>query len=876
MLVDGEEYSVSIPAVVAIDQEGGVLVGEAAERFALHHARRAVFGVKRLLGRKVYSPEATWLAGSMPVELVPGDNGDTCVRIGGERISAEELAAYLLRDVLARVTRKAGVDPDRAVIATSAFYELAPRHALKTAATLAGIDAHRFVESSAAAILRLDPAPDVQQLAVIDIGGGYFDVCILRRVATGWEVVMTGGDALLGGDDLDRRVLDRLTSQFLDLHGADLTQSASALHRVRLAAREVKHQLTGTFSSHPICVPMLTAASDTRLDLVHPPMLRDELTALWEDELASIWPPCVQLFEGLGLGTDDIDELILLGGSLQIPSLRKVVAGLFRTEGSRPDAWATLAAHGAAKIAAHDDHGDELVRSILPHTLSVKIRGGRVSPILARNRSVPCTEQRPFAPPRDDQDMLVFEIYQGEGELARENIYVGRFRLGDVRKSQRHYVRFDVDRFALLSVGVAGERDGTQEIGAEMSLASGLTDRERIKLRAHLKPAIDLETALSRSHGKNDTGAPVLLDATVAPRIGESGTPCKAPTGEHAAPSSRTLRPKRPTLRTGDLAPPRDPPTLPQHRHATQSGPSTRPSKSQPLAGNSLVGATIGGRYKVDAVLGEGGMGRVYRASHKVLDRHFAVKVLHPELASNEVLTERFLREAQSAARIDSDHVIDILDFGELEDGTSFFVMEFLEGVTLGEELLLGSLPIDRLKDVAMQLSKGLAAAHKLGIVHRDLKPNNIKLIDRGDRPLVKILDFGIAKSPTSDGPALTLVNSIVGTPHYMAPEQIFGTVDGRTDIYAMGIVLYEMATGELPFDNESVALLLSMQRNDTPGTPSEQPGGEDCPPELDAIILKCLEKEKDARYQTATELMEALSTIPTGPEKTPDETPMQ
>ena len=590
--------------------------------------------------------------------------------------------------------------------------------------------------------------------------------------------------------------------------------------------------------------------------------MRDDLEALWHDELESLGPPCAQMFQDIGLGTDDMDELILLGGSLDIPAVQSTIGELFRTRGSRPDGWANLAAHGAAKMARHAGRGDELVQSVLPHTLSVKTRGGRVTPIIERNKPLPCKEERPFAKPRIDQKSVVFEVYQGESELARENIYVGRFKLPVVTDAGRHFVQFELDQCGLLSVSASTIGSARQSITAEMTLSSGLTDEECKNIREGLRPLVKLETALARSVGASDTAAPVLLSDQPPGSVPPSS---EAPTSD--IPSSRSQRPRRPTRDTASTLTNLESPTIPTHRTPTAADElPTKVTPKVPLAADSLVGTTIANRYVVDGVLGEGGMGRVYRASHKVLERNFAVKVLHPELASNDILVKRFMREAQSAARIESDHVIDILDFGTLEDGTSYFVMEFLEGVTLGEELLLGALPIDRLKDIAIQVAKGLAAAHELGIVHRDLKPNNIKLVERADRPGVKILDFGIAKSVTSDGQALTLVNSIVGTPHYMAPEQIFGTVDGRTDIYAMGILLYEMATGEVPFDEQSVALLLSKQRTAIPDPPSEHPGGEDCPPELDAIVMKCLEKDPDKRFQTADELVTALKTIPTRP----------
>jgi serine/threonine-protein kinase len=310
----------------------------------------------------------------------------------------------------------------------------------------------------------------------------------------------------------------------------------------------------------------------------------------------------------------------------------------------------------------------------------------------------------------------------------------------------------------------------------------------------------------------------------------------------------------------------------------TEPVPPSKRSKPPPSsAATQYVGATIDGRYVVEAPLGEGGMGVVYRARHKVIDKKVAIKILRRDMGSREKeVTERFLMEAKAASSIGNPHIVDISDFGTMPDGATYFVMEFLDGRSLAS--LLGKpVPIPRILHVGKQIALGLAAAHDAGIVHRDMKPDNVMLVDRGagtykDTDFVKILDFGIAKvAGGADGPRLTKAGEVFGTPHYMSPEQAAGTpVDQRTDIYALGVILYEMASGKVPFDAENFMGILTqhMYKAPVPIRALVPPPG-DVPPGLDAIVLKCLSKKPEQRYASMAELAADLEKVEKG--KQPD-----
>jgi serine/threonine-protein kinase len=242
------------------------------------------------------------------------------------------------------------------------------------------------------------------------------------------------------------------------------------------------------------------------------------------------------------------------------------------------------------------------------------------------------------------------------------------------------------------------------------------------------------------------------------------------------------------------------------------------------------------------------------------------MKILRSELAREHEVTERFLIEAKAASAIGNEHVIDISDFGQLPDGSAYFVMEFLDGQPLSAVLSAHkSLPAARILHIALQLAKGLEAAHKAGIVHRDLKPDNVFLITRaGDPDFVKVLDFGIAKVSSAATGRLTQAGSVFGTPHYMSPEQAAGApVDHRGDIYAVGVMLYELATGSLPFQAENFMAILTQHIYKAPA--SLRTIEPSVPLQLEAIVLKCLSKRPEQRYQSMQELAQDLEAFRAG-----------
>src|SRR3954466_4026010 len=281
-----------------------------------------------------------------------------------------------------------------------------------------------------------------------------------------------------------------------------------------------------------------------------------------------------------------------------------------------------------------------------------------------------------------------------------------------------------------------------------------------------------------------------------------------------------------------------------------------------------LIGVTLSGRYLITRKVGQGGMGAGYEATHTLIGKRVAVKVLLEKYARREAIVQRLEQEARLASSCQNEHIIDITDFGSTEDGRTFVVMEYLEGESLSECLARETrLPEQRILRIVSQAGAALAAAPPKGIVHRDVKPENLFLLRRKDQDFVKVVDFGISKSlrasdEAEEQPRLTQTGMVLGTPLYMSPEQARGDdeLDARVDIYALGVIMYEAATGRVPFLGNNYLSVISQVLNETPKPVREL--RPDISEEFEAIVLRAMDKDRAERYAGANELLADLTAL--------------
>ena len=286
-----------------------------------------------------------------------------------------------------------------------------------------------------------------------------------------------------------------------------------------------------------------------------------------------------------------------------------------------------------------------------------------------------------------------------------------------------------------------------------------------------------------------------------------------------------------------------------------------------------MIGTVLDGRYRVLRKLGEGAMGEVYLAEHLNLGRREALKILHPRLAGAAPFVERFRREARATNRVQHPNIVSVHDFGQLPDGRLLLAMEYVEGESLGTILRrVGRMPIGRALPILEQLAGAVDHAHACGVIHRDLKPENMMLVEhRGRSDVLKVLDFGIAKivAPDHQSHGLTAKGEVFGTPLYMAPEQFTSAQpDPRSDLYAIGVIAFELLVGETPFRGSTAMALMHAHLTQTPDRVSARVPEARMPAELDAVVARCLEKDPSRRHATGAELKAALERVPGRPSK--------
>jgi serine/threonine-protein kinase len=293
---------------------------------------------------------------------------------------------------------------------------------------------------------------------------------------------------------------------------------------------------------------------------------------------------------------------------------------------------------------------------------------------------------------------------------------------------------------------------------------------------------------------------------------------------------------------------------------------------ADPPAQDPQIGRVLDGKYRLEAILGHGGMGSLYRATHIMLGKPVAVKLIKPDLVTSPDIVARFQREARAASNLNHPNIVTVHDLGQADDGTLYIAMELIDGPSLKDVIRSsGPMPTARIVAILGDVAGALALAHSHNIIHRDLKPQNIMLASgTGRRQIAKLLDFGIAKTFDDSSTQLTRTGFTLGTPQYMAPEQAAGTeVDARADLYSLGVILYEMLTGEVPFTDPSTPALLVKLMTEAPEPPSRRRPGAAVSPALEAIALRCLEKDPARRFDSAGAFADALSRVDAGVEQT-------
>jgi serine/threonine protein kinase len=368
--------------------------------------------------------------------------------------------------------------------------------------------------------------------------------------------------------------------------------------------------------------------------------------------------------------------------------------------------------------------------------------------------------------------------------------------------------------------------------------------------------ATHTETRLKPTHGSPDAASPVAPQIQEAAPI--SSEKNRATLSEIDSPVDSSAAPP-PTSRRLVL--------IPDGEEGTTPLPIDEESRPSMAEADELVGQLVDARYRIESVLGIGSMGIVYVARHLAVGKRVALKVLRQQFVQDPEVTQRFASEATAATAIGNAHIVDTLDFGKLANGSAYQVMEFLEGQMLSEALRHERrMPLERILVIVRQVAVALGAAHDAGIVHRDLKPDNVFLVERDQsQDFVKILDFGIAKFGVGQND-LTHAGAVFGTPNYMAPEQALGKATSpATDIYALGVILYEMASGAVPFQGESPIAVLTRHATEVPEPLGKRVSG--LPPRFQKLVLRCLEKEPRDRFSSMAGLIEELDAVSAGVE---------
>ena len=483
---DGER---TIPSWVSWTAAGAIVVGTRARRQAVTNAAATIFGAKRLIGRKVNTDDVSWFAKLAPFRIVAAPNGDAWVRVQGQPVSPQEIASHVLRRVRQVAEEALGQPVTRAVVTVPAYFDDAQRQATRDAGQIAGLDVVRILNEPTAAALAYGAhrvGIGRRLIAVFDLGGGTFDISIMAVENGIFEVLATGGDSALGGEDWDRRALERLVDSFFDDHRVDLTTNPMAMSRLFEAVENAKKALS-TDKEHVISLPFLANdASGKQIDF-HKKVTREWFEQLTQELLDRLDPPCRRALADAGMKASELEEVLLVGGMTRWPAVQQIVEKIFGkkpSKGANPDEVVALGAAAYAGILAGESDEAQLL-DVTPHDIGIKVGDSQFAVVLPRNSMLPVRARRLFATTSENQKFVSIELYQGDSNDVLKNRKLGQVVLDELPKGPAGSVRVElvikVDVESILSVTARETRSG-RAASVTIRPSGGLSQREIIEI----------------------------------------------------------------------------------------------------------------------------------------------------------------------------------------------------------------------------------------------------------------------------------------------------------------------------------------------------------------------------------------------------------